>query len=186
MAQRQTASLVNGLDLDILHETIKAVKQNPELGKCRFRAINKWIEGDHNRTTISDYFAAGEERTHKRSYEVDADEPSMLAGGDEAPNPTEHLLSALAGCMTTSLVVHAAARGIQIEELESEVEGDIDLRGFLGLSDDTPKGYTNIRMKLRVKADVDNLERIKRLAEYSPTFNTLIHGVNVDFQVEPK
>jgi uncharacterized OsmC-like protein len=127
-----------------------------------------------------------DQRLLRRGRGKDPDEPSLLAGDDEAPNPTEHLLSALAGCMATSLVVHAAARGIHIEELESEVEGDIDLRGFLGISDDTPKGYTNIRMKLRVKADVDNLERLKRLAEYSPTFNTLIHGVNVDFQVEPK
>ena len=123
MAQRQTANLVNGIDLDVLHETIEAVKQDPELGKCKFRATNKWIEGDHNRTTISDYFAAGEDRTHKKPFELDADEPPMLAGDDEAPNPVEHLLNALAGCVTTSMVAHAAVHGIHIEELESEVEG---------------------------------------------------------------
>jgi uncharacterized OsmC-like protein len=186
MAQRQTANLVNGIDLDVLHETIEAVKQDPELGKCKFRATNKWIEGDHNRTTISDYFAAGEDRTHKKPFELDADEPPMLAGDDEAPNPVEHLLNALAGCVTTSMVAHAAVHGIHIEELESEVEGDIDLRGFLGLSEDTPKGYTDIRLKFKVKADVDNLARLKRLTEYSPVFNTLTHGVKVDIQVEPK
>ena len=186
MAQQQTANLVNGLDLDILHETIKAVKQNPELGKCRFRATNKWIEGDHNRTTISDYFAAGEERTHKKSYEVDADEPSLLAGDDEAPNPTEHLLSALAGCMATSLVVHAAARGIHIEELESEVEGDIDLRGFLGLSEEVPKGYSDIRVKFKVQSDVENIERLRRLAEFSPVYNTITQGANVNIKIESK
>ena len=186
MAQRQTANLVNGIDVDILHETIDAVKQDPELGKCRFRAKNKWIDGDHNRTTISDYFAAGEERTHKRSFEVDADEPPMMAGDDDTPSPTEYLLNALASCVTTSIVAQAAVRGIHVEELESEVEGDIDLRGFFGLSQDTPKGYTNIRLKVRVKADADNMERLRRLAEYSPTFNTLVQGVKVDLQVEPK
>jgi uncharacterized OsmC-like protein len=186
MAQRQTANLVNGLDLDILHETIETVKQNPELGKCQFRATNKWIDADHSRTKINDFFAAGEEKTHKQSFEVDADEPPMLAGEDEAPNPTEYLLSAIAGCVTTSMVIHAAARGIHIEELESEIEGDIDLRGFLGLSEDTPKGYTNIRLKIKVKADVDNMERLKRLAEHSPTLDTVVHGVNVELQVEPK
>jgi uncharacterized OsmC-like protein len=186
MAQRQTAHLINGVDLDVLQRTIEAIKQDPELGKCRFRATNKWIDGAHNRTKIDDFFAAGEERTHKQSFQVDADEPPMLAGNDEAPNPTEYLLNAVAGCVTTSIVAHAAVRGIHIEELESEVEGDLDLRGFLGLSDDTPRGYTDIRVKIRAKADVDDMERLKRLAEYSPTFNTLIHGVNVDLQVEPK
>ena len=86
MAQ-QTTNLVNGVDLAVLHDTIDAMKQDPELGKCRFRASNKWIDGDHNRTTISDFFAAGEERSHKQSFDLDADEPPMLAGDDQAPGP---------------------------------------------------------------------------------------------------
>jgi uncharacterized OsmC-like protein len=77
-------------------------------------------------------------------------------------------------------------RGIQIEELESELEGDLDLRGFLGLSDDVPKGYTNIRIKFKVKADTDNMERLRRLTEYSPVFNTITQGARVDVTVEPK
>jgi uncharacterized OsmC-like protein len=77
-------------------------------------------------------------------------------------------------------------RGIHLEEVESEIEGDIDLRGFLGISKDVPKGYTDIRVKFKVKADTDNMEKLKSLAEYSPTFNTLINGANVDIQVEPK
>ena len=92
----------------------------------------------------------------------------------------------LAACVTTSMVAHAAVRGIHIEELESELEGDIDLRGFLGLSNDVPKGFTEIRVKFKVKADVDNMERLKRLAAYSPVFNTITQGANVYIQVEPK
>ncbi len=114
------------------------------------------------------------------------DEPPILAGNDEGANPVEHLLHALASCVTTSMVAHAAVRGIQIEELESELEGDIDLRGFLGLAADVPKGYTNIRVKFKVKTDADNIEKLKKLAEFSPVYNTLIHGTNVDIQVEPK
>ncbi len=124
--------------------------------------------------------------THQQSFELHADEPPVLAGDDQAPNPVEHLLNALAGCMTTSMVAHAAVRGIHIEELESELEGDLDLRGFLGLSDDVPRGYTNIRVKFRVKADTDNMERLRRLTEYSPVFNTITQGVRVDVSVEPK
>ncbi len=84
------------------------------------------------------------------------------------------------------MVAHAAVRGIHIEELESEIEGDLDLRGYLGLSEDVPKGYTDIRVKFKVKSDEKNTEKLKRLAEYSPVYNTLIHGVNVDIEVEPK
>jgi len=88
--------------------------------------------------------------------------------------------------VTTSMVAHAAVRGIYIEELESELEGDIDLRGFLGLDADVPKGYTNIRVTYKVKTDVDNLSKLKKLAEFSPVYNTLTHGTKVDIQVEPK
>jgi len=96
------------------------------------------------------------------------------------------LLNALAACVTTSMVAHAAVRGIHIEELESELEGDIDLRGFLGLSNDVPRGFTDIRVKFKVKADVENMERLKRLTEFSPVYNTITHGARVHIQVEEK
>ena len=186
MATVQTATVVNGIDLEVLHETIGAIEKDPKLGQCRFRARNKWIKGNHNRTRITGFYGAKQEMEHQKPFELDADEPPVLAGEDQAPNPVEHLLNALAGCMTTGMVAHAAVRGIHIEELESELEGDLDLRGFLGLSEEVPKGYTNIRVRFKVKADTDNMERLKRLTEYSPVFNTLIQGVKVDVQVEPK
>lgn len=186
MAEQQTIHAVNGIDMETLQGTINAIKEDPELGKCRFHVSNKWIDGNHNRTTIKSFYGAKEERPHKEPFELDCDEPALLAGGDQGANPVEHLLNSLAGCMTTSMVAHAAVRGIHIEELESQVEGDIDLRGFLGLAEDVPKGYTNIRVKFKVKADVENMERLKRLAQYSPTFNTLIDGTKVDVTVEPK
>jgi len=186
MAHQQTIHSVNGIDMDTLHSTIEAIQNDPDLGKCRFHIHNKWLEGNHNRTTVSGFYGAKEERRHKQPFQLDCDEPALLAGEDQGANPVEHLLNSLAGCLTTSMVAHAAVRGIHIEELESQVEGDIDLRGFLGLAEDVPKGYTSIRVKFKVKADVANMERLKRLALYSPTFNTLVHGVKVDVSVEPK
>ena len=114
------------------------------------------------------------------------DEPPILAGNDEGANPVEHLLNALAACVTTSMVAHAAVRGIHIEELESELEGDIDLRGFLGLDGEVPKGFTDIRIGFKVRADVNNLERLKRLTAFSPVLNTITRGARVDIKVEPK
>jgi uncharacterized OsmC-like protein len=187
--QTQTASndaTVNGIHIATLNETVHAIEQEPDLGQCKFRARNTWLGGNHNCTTISGFYAARQEIAHKRQYELHADEPPILAGNDDGANPVEHLLNALAACITTSMVAHAAVRGIQIEELESELEGDLDLRGFLGLSSDVPKGFTDIRVRFKVKADVDNMERLRRLAEYSPVFNTITQGAHVDIQVDPK
>ncbi len=184
----QTAKKIhrqNGIDLDILTETVGAIKKDPELGKCTFRARNRWIDANHNCTTISGFYGAKQEMTHKQKFELHADEPPILAGQDEGANPVEHLLNALAGCVTTSMVAHAAVQGIHIDALESELEGDIDLRGFLGLAPDVPKGYTNIRVRFKVKTDPENLKKLKKLAQFSPVYNTLIHGTKVDIEIEP-
>jgi uncharacterized OsmC-like protein len=186
MATQKTIDLVNGIDIDVLQTTVTNIQNDPDLAGCRFHVRNQWLEGNHNRTTITSFYGAKQENEHQQAFALDADEPPILAGHDQAPNPVEHLLNALAGCVTTGLVAHAAVRGIHIQELESEIEGDIDLRGFLGISPDVPKGYTNIRMKFKVKADTNDMEKLKSLAEYSPVYNTLIHGTNVDIQIEPK
>ena len=139
--------------------------------------------GNARRLTI---FRYGTRANGKKAYiqaGLHADEPPILAGQDDGANPVEHLLNALAACVTTSMVAHAAVRGIHIEALESELEGDIDLRGFLGLDEDVPKGFTDIRVKFKVNSDVGNLERLKRLTAFSPVFNTITQGANVDIQV---
>jgi uncharacterized OsmC-like protein len=173
----------NGIDLDILMGTVNAVKADPALGACKFRARNAWLGGAHNRSTVAGFYGAKQEHAHKQPFRMDADEPAILAGNDEAANPVEHLLHALASCLTTSMVAHAAVRGIEIEELESELEGDIDLRGFFGLAADVPKGYTAIRAKFRVKARPEDVARIRELADFSPVLNTLTRGAKVNVDV---
>lgn len=176
---------VNGINLDTLLATVNAVKNDPELGRCRFRATNKWVDAAHNCTTVTGFHAAKQEIDHKQKFELHCGEPAILAGEDDGANPVEHLLNALAGCVTTSMVAHAAVRGIEIQELESELEGDIDLRGFFGLAD-VPKGYTAIRVKFKVKTAAENIEKLKSLASFSPVYNTLINGAKVDIQIESK
>jgi len=178
--------MVNGIHMETLQGTVNAIEQEPELGACKFRASNKWLGGNHNCTTVTGFYGARQEIAHKQQFELHADEPPILAGHDEGANPVEHLLNALAACVTTSMVAHAAVRGIRIEALESELEGDLDLRGFLGLDEAVPKGFTDIRINFKVKTDVKNLERLKRLTAYSPVFNTITQGANVEIQVERK
>lgn len=177
---------VNGINLDVIQQTVDSIKQDPELGACRFRATNKWIDANHNCTTVTGFYGAKQQIQHQHAFELHADEPPLLAGQDQSANPVEHLLNALASCCTTSMVAHAAVRGIEIQELESEVEGDIDLRGFLGLDNAVPKGLTDIRIKFKVKCDQASVKQLKELAAYSPIYNTLIQGVPVEIEITGK
>lgn len=182
----RSSTVVNGVDTEALLGTVKAIQADPGLGVSRFRATNQWLGGNHNRSTVTGFYAARQEIAHKQTFTMDADEPAILAGNDEGGNPVEHLLHALASCLTTSMVAHAAVRGIAIEELESEIEGDIDLNGFLGLDSSVPKGYTAIRTRFRVKADPRDMDKLLDLARFSPVFNTLLEGTKIDVQIEAK
>jgi uncharacterized OsmC-like protein len=179
-------AVVNGVDVEMLGRTVEAIKENSDLAKCKFRLRNTWIQGGHNRSTVGSFYGACQENSHQATFELDADEPPVLAGTDLAPNPVEHLLHALAGCLTSTLIYHAAIRGIQIEELECELEGDLDLRGFLGLSKDVRKGYQNIRVTFRVKTDSNQLEKLKALSKLSPVFDVTSNGTQVDVEIEQK
>ena len=127
-------SIRNGVDTQKLFATLDAVKAQPELGTFQFRVHNRWLGGAHNRSTIKGFYAAGgEDGSRDAAFELDAGEPPILIGENEAPNPAEQLMHALAACLTTSLVYVAAARGIRLTRVESRLEGDMDVRGALGL-----------------------------------------------------
>jgi uncharacterized OsmC-like protein len=117
------------------------------------------------------------------------DEPPVLLGKNLGTNPVEYLLVALSGCLTTSLIAHASARGIEIKGVESRYEGDLDLRGFLGLSEDVKVGYENIRVYFKIDADVseEQKEELIRMAQkYSPVFNSIANPVPVSVHLEKK
>lgn len=177
---------INGVNVAAVQDTVNAIQENPEMGQCKFRLKNTWINGGLNQSTVGNFYGANQENSHIQTFEIQADEPQLLAGGDQAANPVEYLLSALTACMTTTLVYHAAIRGIKIDELESELEGDLDMRGFFGLSTEVRKGYENIRITFKVKTDEENLARLKALSKLSPVFDVTSNGTNVDVQIERK
>jgi uncharacterized OsmC-like protein len=180
--QTKTAALINGVDLFRLTETVNAVKETPEAGSFQFRIRNRWIDCGENRSEVQSFTGGGQEFHHTKDLTLLADEPDVLLGSDKGANPVEHLLHALASCITTSMVYHAAARGIAVEQVESTLEGDLDLRGFLDLSPTVRKGYQNIRLKLRIKADVTDQE-LRELGSlgpmFSPVYDSLTRGVRV-------
>jgi uncharacterized OsmC-like protein len=176
----KTTDKVNGVDVGKLFETIEAIKQTPGLATFKFRLDNEWMTCGHNRSTIKNFYGAGrEDASRTEPFVLDADEPPVLLGTDKGANPVEYLLHALAACVTTSMVYHA--------EVESRVEGDIDLRGFLGLDESIPRGYSDIRIKFKIKADVpdERLEELVRLGPtFSPVFDTVTRPVNVSVTLD--
>ena len=180
-------SVRNGVDTATLFGTLDAIKAQPEIARFTFRAHNHWIDGAHNRTTIKDFYAACQEDTSREApFTVDAGEPAILLGTDTGPNPAEYLLHALAACLTTSLVYVAAARGVRLTEVESHLEGDMDVQGALGLSDEYRNGFERIRVSFRVKGDApaEKLQEVvARAQRRSAVFDMVTNGVPVDVEV---
>ena len=181
------ANTVNGVAVDDLFNTINAIKATPSIAKFNFRIHNQWVDAGQNCSTADSFYGAGQEQSRLQPFVLKADEPPILLGKDSGANPVEHLLHALASCLTTSMVYHAAARGIHIEQVESTLEGDLDLRGFLALDKNVRKGYQGIRVNFKIKADVpdEKLQEIVQLGPgHSPVFDTVTNGVPVSVTAE--
>src|SRR6478672_8161263 len=155
----------NGVDTATLFATLDAVKGNNEIAKFQFRATNRWISGTHNQSTIHGFYGAMQEMTHNEPHTYDADHPVVLVGKDNAPTPAEFLLHALAACLTSGLANIAAARGVNLTEVESTVEGDIDLLGIFGLSDDVRNGYQGIKVSFKLRGD--DPQKLRNVVEQS-------------------
>lgn len=186
LAVAEKATYLNGLNVQAAVDTIAALKADKSLAKFQFRARNTWINGGENRSTIRDFYGAGQEDSSRSaSFEFTNGEPPVLLGNNEGANPVEFLLHALAGCVTTTFVLHAMARGITIKELSTELKGNIDLQGLLGLDDSVPAGYEQIDIKMKVKADCSDEQLDALLAyaqQHSPVCNTVCRPVPVVIQ----
>lgn len=175
---------LNGIDVTALTQTLDAIRNKPSLGAFQFRATNRWIDGAHNRSQIKSFYGAGKEDDQRTEpYIMDCDEPPVLMGRDQGANPVEYILNAMAGCMTTTMVMHAAARGVRIDSIESKLDGDIDIRGFTGLDPNVTKGYEKIRVTFRVKSDATP-EQLAELARMSPVFNTVNNPTPIEINVQ--
>ena len=156
----------NGVNVDQLIGTMNAIKDNPDLAHFHFRATNEWVSGGHSRTTIQSFYGAGSEDTSRSGpFILEGDEPPVLLGSNAGPNAVEAVLHALASCLAVGFVYNAAAQGVQVDGLEFDLEGDIDLHGFLGLSEQIRPGYQNIRVSYRVKSDAPRA-KLEELCEY--------------------
>jgi len=182
-----TEKIVNGVNVDNLFKTVVAVKGNPTIAKFNFRAKNKWINGGNNKTTVNEFYGACQTHSRSKPFEYVKDEPPVLLGNDQGANPVEYALAALAGCLTTSLIYHAAAQGVKLDEVESTLRGDLDLQGFLGMSENIRNGYEKIDVSFRIKADAPE-EKLKELVELaqkrSPVFDMISNPTPVNVHLE--
>jgi len=142
---------VNGIDVAALREVIDQVTVAPEKGQVAFRVKSQWKGQTRSEATVESYSIGGQRVA--RSFRVAVDEPFELLGQNTAPNPQEMLMTALNACVMVGYVAGAAVKGITLEKLEIETEGELDLRGFLGIDPNVPAGYENIRYTVRIKGD---------------------------------
>ena len=183
-----TQTVVNNVDVDQLLKTIEMVKDDPELARFQFRATGDWISGGLTRTTIQGFYGAKQEDASREApFFVDSSEPPVLLGHNEAPNAVELILAGLTSCLSVGMVYNAAARGITIKKLGFALEGDLDLHGFLGLSDVIRPGYDHIRLTCKVESDASE-EAIADLFEHvkktSPVLDIIQNPVKVELTLE--
>jgi uncharacterized OsmC-like protein len=183
---KQNNTTRNGLNLEQMVQTVDAIRGNPSLGEFEFRAINQWIGGGENRSTIKAFYGAGsEDESRSEPFVFTNDEPPILLGDNKGANPVEVLLHALAGCVTTTTVLHATARGIKIHKLSTELVGNIDVQGLLALDDTVPVGYESINIKMDIEADCSDEEIDELLSfakDHSPVCNTVCKPVPVTLE----
>ena len=176
----------NGVNTPTLLATINAVKETPALAKFRFRASNRWVSGTYSESRVESFTGAGGEHAHMSQFSYSADHPAVLVGLDRGPTPIEFLLHGLASCITAGIGNIAAVRGITLTKVESRVEGDIDLRGILGLADDVRNGYEQIRITFDIAGDAPP-DKLRQIVEQgvarSAVFDVLTNGVPVEVSV---
>jgi uncharacterized OsmC-like protein len=178
-----TSTIRNGVDTAQVYGTLDALKAQPAAARFEFRVRNRWIDGPHSRSSIRDFWGAGgEDDSRGEPFVVDASEPPVLFGHNEAPNPAEYLLHALAGCLTLTIVNVAAARKVDLHEVTSTLTGVLDARGATGLDESYRNGFERIEVAFSISGDapVEKLEEIvERAKARSVVYDIVTHGVPV-------
>ncbi|PLX63455.1 OsmC family protein [Sedimenticola selenatireducens] len=175
--------LVNGVDTQRIVELATNMSRDENYGKFRFRAKNEWINCSRSRTVIKSFYAGNSEQAERiQVLTVNADQPVFLAGQNTAPNAVEHYLNALVSCLNTTVVAHASVQGIPIESLDISAEGEMDARGFFGVSEDVSRGYQKVNVDIRAKTPADEAT-IGKLISFSPVYEMVSRAIPVEIKM---
>lgn len=175
-------SEVNGVDVSALEGAIEAVTEDPGHGTFAFRAETDWQDALKSETRIDEFDQEGE-TIHTQTFTLQGDEPEQILGERTGPNAVELLLGALGSCLAVGYAANAAAMGIELDDLRIEMEGDVDLRGFLGVSEDVRPGYESIHSTAYVEADADESE-LDELRERVETTSPLVDAITNEIPLE--
>lgn len=174
---------INGINTSGVQKTVAQIKNDPSLGKCEFRIRNQWVNGDQNQSETQDFYAAGNEQKHKKTFHFQAGEPVLLEGHDEGANPVEFLLSGLSACMTTTIAYYAALNGQEIKKMESSYKGDLDLQGLFDLDPEVRPGYQKIRVHFKIQTDAP-VEELESYYHHSPVYDVVSRSVPIEVLIE--
>jgi uncharacterized OsmC-like protein len=183
-APMATTTLRNGVDVDRLVQTIDAIKGDAGIAGFTFRSTTTWKDGGASTSKIASFTHMGQETAHTQTHVLRGDEPDVLLGKDSGPNAVELVLAALGFCYSVGFAYNAAALGYDLEELSYDIEGDLDLRNFVGIEDGPRPGFTAIRVHGRAKASNATREQLDELCRYvqrtSPVGDIISHPVPVE------
>jgi uncharacterized OsmC-like protein len=181
----QAGNRVNGLDLDALGAVVSEIQKDPKKGMVAFSVHSEWRGQTKSRSTVDSYTIGGQEV--RRHFEIDVDEPHELLGQNSAPNPQEMLMTALNACIMVGYVAGAAVKGITLEKVEIETDGELDLRGFLGIDPAVRPGYEAIRYIVKIKGNgtPKQFQEIhETVLKTSPNYFNVSRPVRIDATLE--
>jgi uncharacterized OsmC-like protein len=156
----------NGVDVAALLGAREALTEAPEAAKFMWRATSEWKNGTHSSSTVDGFFGLGEEQHHRTRYSFDLDHPEIFASEDNGATPVEYVLVGLAGCLTAGIAAVAQNREIQLRSVTATIEGDMDVRGILGMDSDVRNGFSGIKVTYDIDADA-TADEIKALVAQS-------------------
>jgi uncharacterized OsmC-like protein len=175
---------LNGIDTEALKQVTEQVSKDPSLGKLKFQVTTTWKGTTRSETVVQGYEIGGQKV--KRVHTFVIDEPKELLGGDTAANPQEYLMGAMNACIMNTYVIAAAMKGIRLEKVEMETEGELDLRGFLGIDKDVIPGYKDLKYKVRLKGNGtrEQYEEVhKTVVATSPNYYNISHAIKLNTEL---
>ena len=176
----QTAN--NGVNVAALLGARQALTGAPEAAQFKWRATSEWLQGTHSRSTVGGFFGLGAEQKHRESFQFCTDHPEVFASEDKGATPVEMVLVGLAGCLTAGIAAVAQHRNIQLKSVKATVEGGMDLRGILGICEDTRNGFDGIKVHYEIDADATADEIAALVAQSqkrSAVFDTLTNPTDI-------
>jgi uncharacterized OsmC-like protein len=181
-----TTTIDNGVNVEALHGARAALTEAPPAAAFKWRAQNEWGNGTHSRSTVEKFFGLGEEQAHTQAFVLDTDHPAQFAAGDNGITPIEMMLAGLAGCLTAGIASIAQHRGIQLRSVVANVEGDLDMRGTLGIDPDVRNGFGDVTVTYDIEADATSAEIAALVAQSqkrSPVFDIMTNPTTVTVSV---